>query len=236
MASVKKFTDKAVKNEIRHNNREIRNDRNKDIDSTRTYMNYKLSPQRDDYAYYKQRKSELYCYNRKDVKTLAGWIVTAPKELKAEEEADFFKKTYEFLSERYGEKNVINATVHYDEGKKEKVYNSWGEYVGERLVLGRPHLHFLFIPVVRDGKHAQGEKICCCKVLNRLELQLFHGDLQAYTQCQYIKNGSTKEQGRNYTVRELKERYETEKELERLREIEKKYNREHERERGSRWE
>lgn len=236
MAGVKKFTDEAVRNEIRHNNREIKNDRNKDIDTTRTYMNYRLSPERDDYAYYQKRKSEVYCYNRKDVKTLAGWIVTAPKELKTDEEADFFKKTYEFMCERYGEKNIINAVVHYDEGKVEKVYNRWGGDEGERLVLGRPHIHVLFMPIVHDEKHPQGEKICCCKVLNTLELKVFHDDLSAYTQCKWVKNGSTKEQGRNYTVEELKERYEMKKELERLREIERIYNREYERERGSRWE
>ena len=29
-----------------------------------------------------ERKKELYCYNRKDVKVMAGWIVTVPKNLK----------------------------------------------------------------------------------------------------------------------------------------------------------
>ena len=31
-----------------------------------------------DYEYFLSRKSELYCYDRADVKVLAGWVVSAP--------------------------------------------------------------------------------------------------------------------------------------------------------------
>ena len=44
----------------------------------------------------------------------------------------FFELSYKFLSERYGEKNVISAYVHKDETT--------------------PHMHFLFIPIVDDKK------------------------------------------------------------------------------------
>lgn len=244
MASVEKFTHAAVVNQLRHCNREIRNDKNKDIDAERTHLNYSLTPKRDisELEYYKQRKAELYCYGRSDVKTMAGWIVTAPAELKTrEEELTFFKSTYQFLESRYGKENVISATVHYDEGKMEKCKDRWGEYIRDEhgeikkaLVLGRPHLHFNFIPVVEDKnpRHVQTEKICANDRLNKRELQRFHTDLQKYLEVDGIKakvlTGKTKAQGRNYTVEELKEKYETQKELERLREIERKYNQEHE--------
>ena len=253
MGSVKKFTHGAVVNQLRHCNREIKNDKNPDIDSNRTYLNYSLTPDRNmsEYDYYKERKSELYCYNRSDVKTMAGWIITAPQELKSKEEEDeFFKTTYQFLENRYGKENVVSATVHYDEGKMEKCKDRWGEYIKDEngeikreLVLGRPHLHFNFIPVVKDNnpKHIQSEKICANDRLNRTELQHFHTDLQKYLEQNGITakvlNGKTKAQGRNYTVEELKERYEINKELERLREIEQKYNQEHQisQERKGRW-
>ena len=66
MASVEKFTHGAVVNQLRHCNREIENDNNKDIDSSRMYLNFSLTPERNmsDLAYYKQRKEELYCYGR----------------------------------------------------------------------------------------------------------------------------------------------------------------------------
>ena len=260
MASVEKFTNGAVINQLRHCNRKIQNDNNKDIDPTRTHLNYSLTPERgmSEYEYYRQRKNELYCYNRADVKTMAGWIVTAPQELTTrEDERVFCENTYKFLEERYGRENINSATVHYDEGKMEKVKNRWGEYVREEngeikreLVLGRPHLHFNFIPVSKDNnpKHTQTEKICANNVLTKIELQHFHTDLQQFLKSKNcagangVLNGKTKAQGRNYTVEEMKERYELQKELERLREIERIYNLERERTidrteatKGSRW-
>lgn len=252
MASVDKFTHGAVANQLRHCKRQIKKDNNKDIDSNRTHLNFCLTPQRNmsEFDYYKKRKEELYCYGRADVKTMAGWIVTAPQELTTrDEEILFFKRVYHFLENRYGKENVISATVHYDEGKMEKCKDRWGEYIkdekGEikrKLAMGRPHLHFNFIPVVEDKnpKHIQSEKICANERLNRVELRKFHKDLQQYLKDNGMEvkviTGKTKVQGRNYTVEELKEKYETQKEIERLREIERKYNREHQRtyERG-RW-
>ena len=83
MASVEKFTLAAVVNEIRHNNRTIKHSSNPDIDRNKINLNYSLTPDRhiSEYDYFKQRTSELYCYNRSDVKVLAGWVITAPKDL-----------------------------------------------------------------------------------------------------------------------------------------------------------
>ena len=75
-----------------------------------------------------QRKSELYCYNRDDVKVMVGWIVTAPQDLDPARYDNFFCASYDFMANRYGEENVVQAIVHDDEG-------------------GQPHLHFCFIPV-----------------------------------------------------------------------------------------
>ena len=46
-------------------------------------QDYVLSPDRgmSDYDYFLQRKSELYCYKRDEVKVMSGWVVTAPKDL-----------------------------------------------------------------------------------------------------------------------------------------------------------
>ena len=134
---------------------------------------------------FKQRKSELYCYNRPDVKVLAGWVVTAPKDLSEADYDMFFQSSFQFLSNRYGIENVIQATVHNDES-------------------GQPHLHFLFIPVAPDKKHG-GEKICANDVLNKKELRNFHPDLQRHLKNDGIDakvmTGITKAQGGNKTVR-----------------------------------
>ena len=161
MASVKKFSAGAVRNQLRHNEREIAKSSNPDIDPERQCYDYKLSPDRGmtDYDYFLQRKSELYCYGREDVKVMAGWIVTAPQDLAEEREHQFFETVYDFLAARYGEENVVQAIVHDDEG-------------------GQPHLHFCFIPTVEDPKHEQGYKICANEILTRRELRNFHPDMQ----------------------------------------------------------
>lgn len=191
MASVAKFTEDAVVNQLRHIERTITNPSNRDIDTSRIHKNYFLSPERDmsSYNYYKFRKEQLYVYNRKDVVTMAGWVVTAPKNLPVNDEKIFFEKVYQFLEERYGKENVVSAVVHGDEA-------------------GKTHLHFCFIPVVPDKKHG-GEKVCANDVLNRKELNNFHPALQKHLRESGIDakvmTGVTRQQGGNRSVREMKE-------------------------------
>lgn len=226
MADVKKF--KETSKIFQHMTREVRNPGNKEIDRTRTHLNYFLTKDADTnekaLEKYKKRKSELYCFNRKDVVTLASWIITAPEELttKAEEDA-FFKGCFDFMSNRYGLNNSIQASVHYDEGITEIKRDPWTHkpYLDEQgkpireVVMGRPHLHFCFIPVVKDTKKVHNwkgysEKICANDVINRTELMCFHRELQKYLDDNHIKGkvitGITKKNGKNYTVDELKEK------------------------------
>ena len=192
MACAMKFSAGAVRNQLRHNRRTIENSSNRDIDPERLEHDYVLSPDRGmtEYDYFLQRKSELYCYNRDDVKVMVGWIVTAPQDLDPARYDDFFCTTYDFMANRYGKENVVQAIVHDDEG-------------------GQPHLHFCFIPVEADLKHEQGCKICANDVLDRRELRNFHPDLQRYLdehglEDAHVMTGVTKRQGGNRTVAELK--------------------------------
>ena len=192
MACAMKFSAGAVRNQLRHNRRTIEHSSNRDIDPERLEHDYVLSPDRGmtEYDYFLQRKSELYCYNRDDVKVMVGWIVTAPQDLDPARYDDFFCASYDFMVSRYGEENVVQAIVHDDEG-------------------GQPHLHFCFIPVEEDLKHEQGYKICANDVLDRRELRNFHPDLQRYLdehglEGAHVMTGVTKRQGGNRTVAELK--------------------------------
>lgn len=191
MASVQKFAAPAVVNILRHNSRTILHPSNTDIDLEKNALNYSLIPNRgiSDYEYFLRRKSELYCYGRADVKVLAGWVVTAPQDMKKDKLKDFFEETHNFLAARYGKKNVIQSVVHADEA-------------------GQPHLHFCFIPVMPDKKHG-GEKICANKVLTRAELRNFHPALQKHLDdCGIdakVLTGVTKQNGGNRTVKEIKQ-------------------------------
>ncbi len=202
MASVTKFTQGAVFNQLRHNLRQIAHSGNPDIDPLRLRQDYVLSPDRgmSDYDYFRERLSQLYVYGRNDVKVMAGWVVTAPQDLEQEQYDDFFLAVYDFLENRYGEENVVQAVVHDDEG-------------------GQPHLHFCFIPVVEDKKHEEGYKVCANDVLDRRELRNFHPDLQRFLdehglEDACVMTGVTRAQGGNRTVAELKAEREREYEQE----------------------
>lgn len=140
---------------------------NKDIDTDRTPENYNLAPDREggQLAFIKQRLSEVKLQKRDDVKILCDWVVTLPQgEYTQEQERTFFVETYRFLSEKYGEKNVVSAFVHKDEVQ--------------------PHLHFAFIPIVPDRKwnekhpDRQREKVSAKECVTKSDLEQFHTEYQ----------------------------------------------------------
>lgn len=238
MASVQKFAAGAVRNELRHNARQIRHNSNRDIVPELSCRNYDLTPARevtDPYLYYRQRLSEVYCYARADVKTAAGWVITCPQELTDYvQQRAFFEATARFLIKRYGEANVLQICVHYDEGKWAPATDRWGNVIcGDdgtpitERVCGQPHLHFVFMPIAPDNneKHPQTEKICAKEVLDRTELQHFHSDLQEYLLAHDINaaviTGAVHKQGYNRTVAELKREYAMQVEMERTHDLER---------------
>ena len=133
---------------------------NRQIDLSRTHLNYNLAPDHGQLDFMQKRLREVYVLKRKDVNVMCSWVVTVPKELPEEFHAEFFQRTYNFLRNRYSpdEKNIISSYVHMDEAT--------------------PHMHFSFIPVVYDAKKGR-EKVSAKEVINRTDLKTFHRDLQA---------------------------------------------------------
>lgn len=171
---------------------------NKEIDTSRTYLNYNLALKRDmsQYAYLKKRLEDVKCLNRKDVNVMCDWVVTMPQDLRylhPEKQEEFFKETYKFLAAQYGEQNVLSAYVHLDETT--------------------PHMHFSFIPVVKDKKKGI-DKVSAYQLFNKTTLQKFHPALKEHlertlkVECNVL-NGAT-ENG-NRTITELKASQATEK-------------------------
>ena len=205
MGSVEKISQSNVYNIIRHDERLNQNYSNADIDLSRKNLDYVISPNRgmSNYDYYKQRLNECYLYNREDVKTIFSWVITCPEDVTKEDEDLFFYNVYDFLCERYGEENCVSATVHKDES-------------------GRPHMHFLSIPVVEDKKHEQGEKVCMNDVINRKELRNFHPDLDKFLKNRgmncAVYTGITRKNGGNMTVKQLKAEREMKQEVQQKRE------------------
>ena len=135
-----------------HNQRERESRTNPDIDQEKTKENYDLINAAN--INYNERVKEIIesqktgtRKTRKDAVLVIELIVTSDKDffdnLTPGEEAQFFAKSAEFFSERYGSQNIAYATVHKDEHT--------------------PHMHVGVVPM-RDGK-LQGKN-----VFNRQEL------------------------------------------------------------------
>ena len=165
MAHLEKNTKLACPNLVRHfeRNEGIEEYKNKNIDATRTHLNYNLAPVRENQLeFIKKRCSEVKCLKRDDVKVMANWLVTLPKDVKPNEEELFFKETYNFLKERYGdhkEENIISAYVHKDETT--------------------PHMHFAFIPITLD-KEKNILKVSSKELITRYDIKTFHSDLDKH--------------------------------------------------------
>lgn len=209
MASSVKHKDGAIAYHLKHNAREYSPDhppRNKDIRPELKELNYTLYPTPDMIQEYKtnhakqlakhtidrsesmlskslyhNRMEEIYRMNRKDLVCSVQWCCTLPKELKTaplHEQRRFFEETYRFLNHKYGANNCIHCSVHYDEG----VRNKHGE-----LLIGSPHLHYIFIPTVpvtdTNPKHAQSafaEKLNAKILVNKKHLKSFHSEYQKW--------------------------------------------------------
>lgn len=155
---VQKFKAGSVKGIEIHDKRDKDHSHtNKEIDWNRSKSNYDLNMVEGTFRQaIKKRIEELDLPKavRKDAVVMAQVLVTSDKtffdKLSPEETKQFFKQSYDFLKERYGEKNVISATVHMDEKT--------------------PHMHFNFVPVTDDGR------LSAKSILNRMDLIKQHDD------------------------------------------------------------
>lgn len=195
MAHVAKHTRGASGHMCAHYDRTAKNISNENINPERTKDNYNLGPERDasQMDFINQRCGEVKCLNRKDVNVMCSWVVTAPKDLPQEDMKQFFETSYDFLKDRYGERNIVSAHVHMDEGQ--------------------PHLHFAFVPVVMD-QHKGIEKVSAKECVNRTDLQTFHKDLdnrmtEVFGRDVGVLNEATKEG--NKSIEELKRKSATER-------------------------
>lgn len=193
MAHVQKYTATAVGHMLDHYGRKANDGvqrSNQEINPLLTGNNWNVAdnlqplPQMD---FLHKRLSEVKVQKRKDVNVMCDWVITLPKDFPTERKTEFFKQSFDFLCNRYGEDNVISAWVHEDETT--------------------PHMHFAFIPVT-ENKRKGGYKVSAKDVLTRTDLQSFHSDLQHYLENTLnmsvgILNGATV--GGNRAIAELKQ-------------------------------
>ena len=146
-----KLTRAEVNGKCTHNDRKAKCHTNKDIDPTRTHLNYYIK--KNNYTYTKEfdklrKEQNLAGHLRGNSIIMCQMIFTSDQEffnrIGEQETKRYFDECYKFICnyKNLGEKNIISAVVHLDEGA--------------------PHLHLMLDPVVhtkdKDGKPI--EKIC----------------------------------------------------------------------------
>lgn len=146
-----KLTRAEINGKGTHNDRKAKNHSNKDIDPTRTHLNYYIK--KNEFTYTKEfdkyiKENNLKGHLRSNSIIMCQMIFTSDKaffdKIGEKETKRYFDECYKFICnyKNLGEKNIISAVVHLDEGA--------------------PHMHLMFIPVVhtKDKEGNEIDKIC----------------------------------------------------------------------------
>ena len=146
-----KLTRAEVNGKGTHNDRKAKNHTNKDINPTKTHLNYYIK--KNELTYTKEfdkylKENNLKGHLRSNSIIMCQMIFTSDQaffdKIGEKEIKRYFDECYKFICsyKNLGEKNIISAVVHLDEGV--------------------PHMHLMFVPVVhtkdKDGNDI--DKIC----------------------------------------------------------------------------
>lgn len=146
-----KLTRAEVNGKGTHNDRKAKNHTNKDIDPTKTHLNYYIK--KNQLTYTKEfdkylKENNVQCHLRSNSIIMCQMIFTSDQvffdKIGEKETKRYFDECYKFICgyKNLGERNMISAVVHLDEGV--------------------PHMHLMFVPVVhtkdKDGNDI--DKIC----------------------------------------------------------------------------
>ncbi len=146
-----KLTRAEINGKGTHNDRKAKNHTNKDIDPTRTHLNYYIK--KNKLTYTKEfdkymKENNLQSHLRSNSIIMCQMVFTSDQaffdKIGEKETKRYFNECYKFICnyKSLGEKNIISAVVHLDEGS--------------------PHMHLMFVPVVhtkdKDGNNI--DKIC----------------------------------------------------------------------------
>ncbi len=146
-----KLTRAEVNGKCTHNDRKAKCHTNKDIDSSRTHLNYYIK--KNNYTYTKEfdiflQERNVTAHLKKTSIIMCQLMFTSDQaffdRIGEQETKRYFDECYKFICnyKNLGEENIISAVVHLDEGA--------------------PHLHLMFVPVVhtKDKDNKPIDKIC----------------------------------------------------------------------------
>ena len=177
----------------KHNERIFEKHSNKDIDTSRSHLNYELTDRDRSVSYEKQIKNYIDENKiskraiRKDAVLCDEWIITSDKDffakLTPEETKRFFETSKNYFAENYGLENIAYASVHLDENT--------------------PHMHMGIVPM-KQGK------LSSKSIFNREELKKIQDELPKYL-SQYgfhLQRGELDSTKKHLSTQEYKDKQE----------------------------
>ena len=172
-----------------HNQRRFSNHSNKDIDVSKSHLNYDIldkvkSYKTDIEGYINANKSSKRAV-RKDAVLVCEWIITSDSDffetMSPADTREYFQTAIDFFAERYGSKNLMYAQVHLDERT--------------------PHMHLGIIPFDKDNK------LTAKTMFDREALQDIQNELPRYMNERGFKveRGRAGSEAKHLTVQEYKD-------------------------------
>lgn len=172
-----------------HNQRRFSNHSNKDIDVSKSHLNYDIldkvkSYKTDIEGYINANKSSKRAV-RKDAVLVCEWIITSDSEffesMSPADTREYFQTAIDFFAERYGSKNLMYAQVHLDERT--------------------PHMHLGIVPFDKDNK------LTAKTMFDREALQDIQNELPRYMNERGFKveRGRAGSEAKHLTVQEYKD-------------------------------
>lgn len=192
VARMEKYKSNQLSGIYNHNERVFKNHSNKDIDPSRSHLNYELTNRDKTQTYHKQIKEHINENRissrgiRKDAVLCNEWVITSDKtffeSLDQEQTKKFFESAKSYFAEKYGEANIAYASVHLDEST--------------------PHMHLGIVPM-KDGKLSS-------KALfgNREKLREIQDELPKYLNEQgyHLQRGEVGSKKKHLKTEEFKEK------------------------------
>lgn len=172
-----------------HNQRRFSNHSNKDIDVSKSHLNYDIldkvkSYKTDIEGYINANKSSKRAV-RKDAVLVCEWIITSDSEffesMTPADTREYFQTAIDFFAERYGSKNLMYAQVHLDERT--------------------PHMHLGIVPFDKDNK------LTAKTMFDREALQDIQNELPRYMNEHgfEVERGRAGSEAKHLTVQEYKD-------------------------------
>lgn len=172
-----------------HNQRRFSNHSNKDIDVSKSHLNYDIldkvkSYKTDIEGYINANKSSKRAV-RKDAVLVCEWIITSDSDffesMSPADTREYFQTAIDFFAERYGSKNLMYAQVHLDERT--------------------PHMHLGIVPFDKDNK------LTAKTMFDREALQDIQNELPRYMNERGFKveRGRAGSEAKHLSVQEYKD-------------------------------